>query len=506
MIADVAREPRAANPPPGTAMESRPRVVIIGGGISGLSAAYTLTSLASGVEIILLERDKRLGGKIITERAEGFVIEGGPEALLVAKPRALALCQALGLADSLMGTNPTARRTFILRHGRLHPLPDGLSGLIPTRLWPLAATRLLSPLGKLRMGLDLVVPRRNSSDELLADFIERRLGREAYRWLVDPLVGGIYAGDGHRLSLAATFPQLRALEQDHGGLIRGILAARRTAQPHAAGPQSSPFQAPRGGLAELIDTLAAALRSANVRIETDADVTAIRVDGDGFRVSLATGGELWADALICAAPAPDAAALLAGLDDDLAAALRAIPHASVATVALAYPDQAIPHPLDGSGYLTPRAEGRPVKACTWVSRKWADRAPAGASLLRVSLGGAGREDTLDTSDDGLVALAREEMRDILGITAPPLLARVFRWPRAMPQAEPGHLERIAAIEHRLASHPALALAGNAYRGAGLAECVQSGESAAQRIQSHFATRMSKRSGTGRAITASPVKE
>lgn len=458
----------------------RPRVVVIGGGMAGLSAAYRLTHRAD-TELILLERDTRLGGKIVTEHGDGFVIEGGPEALLTAKPAALALCQELGLGERLIGTNPEARGSFIMRARRLHPLPDGLSGLIPSRLWPIAATRLVSPLGKLRMALDLVLPRRSRDDESLAAFIERRLGREAYRWLVDPLVGGIYAADGHRLSLAATFPQLQALEREHGGLIRGALATKRRVAPPPAGASPSPFQAPRGGLGELVATLTDHLRDAGVRIETGAAATAITRAEEGYEVTLASGQTMPADAIVCAAPAPDAANLLASLDPELAAGLRAIPHASVATIALAYVDTAIPRPLAGSGYLTPRAEGRLVKAGTWVSRKWPDRAPEGASLIRVSLGGAGQADVLAMDDDALIAAAREEMRTVLGIEVAPIFTRIFRWPRAMPQYEPGHLPRIAEIEARLASHPGLALAGNAYRGVGLADCMQSGSLAAQRI-------------------------
>jgi oxygen-dependent protoporphyrinogen oxidase len=360
--------------------------------------------------------------------------------------------------------------------------------MIPTRLGPIATTRLISPLGKLRMGLDLVLPPRPASgDETLGSFIERRLGREAYRWLVDPLVGGIYAGDGHRLSLVATFPQLAALERDYGGLIRGTLAMKRQAAAPTGGSKPSPFQTPRGGLGELVAALAECLHAMEVRIETGTTATAITrsIAGD-YQIELASGETIHADAIVCAAPAPAAGEFLAGFDADLAAQLRAIPYASVATVALAYARMDIPHPLDGSGYLVPRAERRLVKACTWVSCKWAHRAPAGAELIRVSLGGAGQEAVLEASDDDLTGIAREEMRSLLGIEAAPLLTRLFRWPEAMPQYELGHQERIATIEARLNNHPGLALAGNAYRGVGLADCAQSGEQAAARVGAFLA--------------------
>lgn len=468
---------------------ARAHVVIIGGGISGLSAAYYLTRYMPDAQITLLERDVRLGGKIVTEHVAGFTIEGGPEAMLVAKPQALALCQELGIGHRLIGANPA--RTFVSRHGRLLLLPEGLASMTPARLWPIAVSRLISPAGKLRMGLDLIIPaQRGSADETVAGFVERRLGREAYRWLVDPLVSGIYSGDGHRLSLAATFPQWRCLERKHGGLIAASLATKRSVRRPQPNGASSPFQAPRGGLGELVAALAARLHEKGIRIETGVAATTLaRGYTGGYDIALATGGTIAADAVVCAVPAPAAARLFTGLDVDLAAGLRAIPHASTATVALAYANQAIPLPLDGSGYLTPRAEQRAVSACTWVSAKWADRAPEGASLIRVSLGGSGREQLQEESDDALIALAQEEMHMMLGIAAPPLFTRLFRWPHAMPQYETGHLERVAEITSSLAAHPGLALAGNAYRGVGLADCVESGAQAAERISAALATRV-----------------
>jgi oxygen-dependent protoporphyrinogen oxidase len=437
---------------------------------------------------MLLEQEARLGGKIVTEQHDGFLIEGGPEALLTAKPVAAALCAELGLGPDLHAPRPESRRSYILRNGRLRPLPDGLGNLLPTRLWPVMATPLISPLGKLRMGLDLALPRRrNEDDESLGHFIERRLGREAYDWLVSPLVGGIYAADGHRLSLAATFPHLRRLEQEHGGMIRGMLAAQRQAPPATGGSRPAPMQAPPRGLGQLVETLEARLREAGAHIETASAVRAVHRDGQGYAVTRASGETTWADAVICAAPAPAAATVLADLDGGLAEQLRAIPHASVATLALAYSHQVLPPTLVGSGYLTPRAERRPVKACTWVSAKWAGRAPADGTLIRVSFGGAGMDEMLNASDDELLHLAQEELRTVLGITAAPCFTRLFRWPQAMPQYETGHLARVAGIDACLDSYPTLALAGNAYRGVGLADCLQSGEQAADRLVAYFST-------------------
>lgn len=482
--------PTAIDRPRGQAASPRPRVVIIGGGIAGLAAAYHLAKQRPDAEIVILERETRLGGKIVTEHTDGFVIEGGPEALLSAKPRLLELCHELGLGERLVGTNPAARRTFIRRKGRLQPLPEGLSGMVPTRLRPIALSPLISPLGKLRMGLDLVLPAaRGDGDESLAGFVERRLGREAYRWLVDPLVGGIYAGDGRRLSLTATAPHLRQLEREHGGLIRGAIAAKRRAAASPAPPQAPPFLAPRSGLGEIVASLRERLTAAGVEIETGVAAAAVRERDGGFEIARSRGDAICADAVICATPAFVTAELLQGIDIEIADALRAIPYASVATVVLAYPAAAIPRPLDGSGYLVPRAEGGPVNACTWVSAKWPERAPEGFALIRVSLGGAGREAALEASDDHLIAMAREEVRAIAGIEAAPTLARLFRWPRALPRYELGHLDRVAAIEARVNdAHPGLALAGSAYRGAGLADCARSGEEAASRVDAFLATR------------------
>ena len=465
---------------------NQPRIAVIGGGISGLAAAYRLTTRLPQAEVVLLEQDARLGGKIVTEQRDGFLIEGGPEALLTAKPVASALCAELGLGPDLIAPRPETRRSYILRNGQLQPLPDGLGNLLPTRLWPIMTTRLISPLGKLLMGLDLVLPpRRDNEDESVGHFIERRLGREAYAWLVSPLVGGIYAADGHRLSLAATFPHLRQLEQEHGGMIRATLAARRQAPPATNGSRPAPMQAPRHGLIEVVDTLEARLRAAGVCIATTSAVRSVHRHGQGYAITLAAGETMQADAVICAAPAPAAATMLDALDPHLAEHLRGIPHASVATLALAYPRRVLPRALVGSGYLTPRTERRPVKACTWVSAKWADRAPDDASLIRVSFGSAGMDKIVDLSDDDLLRLAQEELRAVLGITAQPSFTRLFRWPQAMPQYEVGHLERLAGIDTCLDGFPNLALAGNAYRGVGLADCLQSGEQAADRLFTYF---------------------
>lgn len=457
------------------------RVVIIGGGIAGLAAAYRLSYHSS--EITLIESDLRLGGKIVTERVDGFVIEGGPDAFLSLKPRGLGLCRELGLENRLHGTNEKIRRTYVMRDGKLHELPEGLTGLIPTRFGPMIKTGLISPLGKLRMGLDYLIPPQSpNGDESLAAFVERRLGRELYDRLIEPLMGGIYAGDGARLSLAATFPQLRQAELEHGGLIRGMLATKKkTPAPKPGAKQWAAFLTPTTGLVEIVEALEAKLRRANAEVQLGKRAVRVEAMSLGYTVRLENGEALRAEAVIFAAPAYVTADLNANLDSQLCDALRAIPYVSTATVSVAYrlSDTRGACPLDGYGYIIPRAEDRPLLACTWTSTKFPHRAPQGFGLIRAFVGRAGQEGALDGADAELLQLVRGELRRTLGITAPPILHRICRWPKAMPQYTLGHLERLAVIEERLAAHPGLFVAGNAYRGIGIPDCIASGEAAAE---------------------------
>lgn len=468
------------------------RVAIVGGGIAGLAAAVRLqnalgpdnSTLVDGPGIVLIEASPRLGGKILTEHFDSLLIEGGPDSFLSVKPRGIGLCRELGLESRLQFPRPEHRRTFVLRHGRLHQLPEGLTGLAPTRLWPVLRSGLLSPLGKLRMALDYLLPASNGSgDESLAVFIRRRLGREAYERLVEPLMAGVFAGDGEQLSLAATFPQLRRAEQEHGGLIRGVRSTRR-----AGGARTLPaFVTLAGGMGELVEAIRSRLTGVQIRLGTRVRRIVRKHDGT-YELSSEDGTRLQAQALILSLPAHAAAELVAGLDDELAGALLAIPHVSTATVALAFASADVSRPLDGYGYLIPRAENRSVLACTWVSSKFTGRAPAGTLLLRLFIGRASRQsggvNPAEAPEDELLRLAREELRLTLGIRAAPIHARVYRWPQAMPQYTLGHLDRVGIIERRLAAHRGLYLAGNAYRGLGIPDCIASGEAAADRAVEH----------------------
>jgi oxygen-dependent protoporphyrinogen oxidase len=457
------------------------------------------------VRVTLLEATARLGGKIITEREDGFVVEGGPDSFLASKPRGVGLCQEIGLGASLQGVTPQPRRAYVLSRGQLHELPEGLTGLVPTRLAPLARSRLLSPAGKARLALDYLLPAsRAIADESLGAFIRRRLGSEAWERLVEPLMAGIYAADGDRLSLAATFPQLRQAEREHGGLIRGVLAARRATTTGLAAP--SAFLTPESGLDLLVTALADRLRERGARVRLEAPVAGIAREGGGYRVRLADGATLVADAVILATPAFVAADLLAGLDGALATDLAAIPHASSAIVSLAYRREVISRPLDAHGYVVPRVEQSSILACTWSSRKWRRRAPEGWELLRVFIGRAGRgeEEIRVADDDRLVAMARAEVAERLGEQAPPELVRVHRWPLGMPQYLLGHPERVARIEAALHAQPGLFVAGNAYHGVGLPDCIASGERAAAAVREHLVA-IAAAAGAGSREAMSPAR-
>jgi oxygen-dependent protoporphyrinogen oxidase len=449
------------------------RVAIVGGGIAGLAAARRLETLVPDAGIVLLERTERLGGTILTEVSDGFVIEGGPDSFLSRKERGVGLCDELGLAAEVIGRRPENERSFVRRGGELHPLPAGLTGMIPTDLDALAESPLLSEAGRARLAVEVdLPPAPPERDESIASFVTRRLGREVYEALVEPLMTGIYGGDGEQLSLQATFPNLRALELEHGSLLRGLRA-----QPASEGTRP-PFVSLRAGMALLVERLAQLLRRTEIRLAHSA--WAIRARPGGFAIDVDGAETLTADSVVLALPAFTTAEVLADLDPQLAREHTDIPYASSAVVTLAYRTDDVPHPLDGYGYVVPRSEGSDVLACTWTSSKWEGRAPQGHALLRVYAGRFGGPDVTADEDETLVQLARGEVH-VLGIEASPLLTRIHRWPRAMPQYVLGHPERLDRIDAALEQHPGLALAGAAYRGVGIPDCIRSGEEAAEAV-------------------------
>jgi oxygen-dependent protoporphyrinogen oxidase len=468
------------------------RVVVVGGGIAGLSAAYFVQKQAAetgqAVSLTVLEAEPRWGGKIATDRLDDFVIEGGPDTFLATKPWGVSLCRELGLESRLHGTNPHQKNTYVLHRGRLRPLPEGLTMMIPTRFGPMVRTGLLSWLDKARMGMDFFLPPRlKDDDESLGGFVSRRLGRAAYERLIEPLMSGIYAGDGDKLSLNSTFPYLRDLELKHGGLVKGALAMRAQMSRNGKKPPGtrSIFLTPTTGLAEIVEALLERLAAGGAVLRAGAEVKRINDIGGVYQLDLEAGERLNADRLILAAPAYAAGELMAGLDPELSSELQSVEYVSTATVSLAYRQADLPRPLDGYGYVIPRREGREALACTWTSTKFPHRAPEGCALLRVFIGRAGQEDRIPWEQDRLLALAQDELRQTLGITASPVLSRVFIWERAMPQYNLGHPARLERIEAALRRWPGLALAGNGYRGIGIPDCIHSGELAAQEVLRDF---------------------
>src|SRR5882724_10442004 len=395
------------------------KVVVVGGGISGLAAAHRLTELArerqTPLELTLVEARERLGGTIVSERVDGFLVEAGPDSFLSEKPWALALCRRLGVEDRLVRTDDRFRKVFVWHGGRLHPLPDGFQLLAPTAMRPFVTSPLFSLPGKLRMALDLVLPRGHADDESLGAFVRRRLGAEALDRVAQPLVAGIYTADPDELSLAATMPRFLEMERRERSVILALWrAARRAPAQHAgtSGARWSLFVTFAEGMEELIRLLATRLPPGAVRLKER--VSAVERDGAGWRVTTAGGAACTGDALILAPEAHQVARLLRYVDPGLAHLLEGIPYASSATVTLAYRRADVRHPLDGFGFVVPQVEHRPIIAGTFSSVKYPGRAPEGHALLRVFIGGALNESVLEAEDAALVGIARAELGDLLG--------------------------------------------------------------------------------------------
>ncbi|GAC1510085.1 MAG: protoporphyrinogen oxidase [Chloroflexota bacterium] len=459
-------------------------VVIVGGGIAGLAAALHLAQHARDLSIALVERAQRLGGKLLTGHVDGFIVEGGADSFLASKPEGLALCNEIGVSDELIGTNPESRRAYVVDGGALHRIPDGLSGLVPSRLEPFLESSLLSPEGKRRLEQETsVAARESSSDESLASFIERRFGSELYERVVEPLMAGIYAGDGAQLSVDATFPQLRRFEREYGSVMLALRAAQDRPQPTARPPVgTSAFLTPIDGMGRIVSALTHHLHT--LRISTGSQVTSLGPLQDGYEIRLDDGHTIAARAVILAVPAFDAAAMIEGLDADLASALSSIEYVSTATVSLAFRSSDISQAPDGSGFIVPRREQRDVLACTWTTNKFAHRAPAGYFLARAFIGRAGREDVLRGTDADLISIARREMQEVAFIKATPVLERVYRWPRGMPQYTLGYLECLKEVDRLCGAHGGLFVAGHAFGGVGVPDCIKSGTHIARRVLEH----------------------
>ncbi|MDR3620888.1 MAG: protoporphyrinogen oxidase [Paludisphaera borealis] len=467
------------------------RVVVIGGGLSGLVAAHRIhesaKQLRRPVEVVVLEAKDRVGGVIRTDRRDGFTLEGGPDSFITNKPWALDLCRRLNLEDQLIETDSAHRRSFVVRNGRLAPVPEGFVLMAPHRLLPILTTPILSWRGKLRLLAEIMIPRRDSdAEESLASFVRRRFGREALERLVQPLVGGIYTGDPGNLSLKATLPQFLSMEKQHGSLIRAAWRQRGSAETRprekeSSGARYGMFVSLADGMDVLPRTLAASLGDG--AIQTGRPVRRISRRGDraGWVVELLNGPPIEADAVIATTEAHATARMLDGLDPSLALQLRAIPYASSIIVNVAYRRDQVKHPLDGFGVVVPAVESRSILAASFLNVKFPSRAPAGSALIRVFIGGATQPDLFDLDDDAIREIVARELGDLIGVRDEPLFLEIGRHPRAMPQYVLGHLERVEAIRRKAAKHPNLFLTGIAFDGVGIPDCVHAAETTADAV-------------------------
>ena len=468
-------------------------VVVIGGGITGLTAAYRLTQAARAhegpLEVILLEASGRLGGAIATHAQDGLLMEQGPDCFLSAKPWGMRLCEELGLGDEIISTTTQYRQSFIVRGGKLVPVPQGFYLMAPGSWRSLITTPVFSWRGKLRMALDLVVPRRTATDdESLAQFVTRRLGREALERMAQPMVGGIYTADPQYLSMRATMPQFLEMEQQHGSLIRAMLHRQRNAaSAGTSGPRYGLFVSFRQGMQTLVDALTAHLPAGTVRLHAPVRRLQRLAETQRWLVHLDQQPALEADAVCLSLPAPPSGQLLHDVDSPLATALQAVPYASSAIVNLVCTRAQVSHPLDGMGFVVPAIEQRALLACSFSSIKFAGRAPQNQVLLRAFVGGALQQEQLARSDIGIQQAVVHDLRQLLGLTGEPLAISVTRHLEAMPQYHVGHLDRVAHITSRLAHYPGLVLAGNAYHGVGIPDCIHSAEMAVQTLLEYLST-------------------
>jgi oxygen-dependent protoporphyrinogen oxidase len=458
------------------------RIAIIGGGISGLAAAFALEqkrAAGAQVDYTLFESAARLGGVLVTERVDGCLVEAGPDSFLTEKPWASDLCRAVGLGDQLIGSNDPDRKTYILVNGRLVVMPDGLMFMVPTKILPTVLSPLFSIGTKLRMAQEWFhPPHKAEQDESVASMVMRHYGSEMVDRLADPLLSGVYGGEADGLSVRAVLPRFAEMEAKHGSLGRAMLSARRKMAQAAKGPPRPLFTSLKDGMQQLVDAVVARLTPAALR--TNVRVESVARDGEGW-VVVAGGQAHRFGAIILALPTKNAAQLLAGCSPELAAELAAVNYSSSVTVTLGY-DRAVRASLPpGFGFLVPRSQGKRMLAATFVHNKFPHRAPDDRALVRCFLGGARDEQILESADGEILAIVQKELREIVGLSAEPLFARVYNWKGAMAQYGVGHLERLERIEGLRQCLPGLMLAGNGFRGIGVPDCVRSGTEAAEEV-------------------------
>ena len=456
------------------------RIAIIGGGISGLAAAFALEerrSAGADLEYVVYEASARLGGVLRTEQIDGCIVEAGPDSFITEKPWASDLCHALGLGDQLIGSNDADRKTYILTKGRLVVMPDGLMFMVPTKILPTGFSPLFSWKTKLRMTQELFhPPRAADNDESVAAFVERHYGAEMVDRLADPLLSGVYGGEAASLSVRAVLPRFAEMERTHGSLGRAMLAAHKKMAAGSRKPAPPLFTSLKDGMRHLAETVVTRLTSSSLL--TNTTVQAIQAEAGGWVVSAGMQSDQF-DRVVVALPAPAAAQVLRIASLELSAELAAIQYSSSITVSLGYNRDVRQTLPPGFGFLVPRSEGKKLLAATFVHNKFPHRAPEDRALLRCFFAGRSAEDVWPLVDDQVIGIVRDELRQILGLRAEPLFARVYKWKSAMAQYGVGHLERLKRIERLRRQLPGLALAGNAYRGIGVPDCIRSGRDAAE---------------------------
>lgn len=478
------------------------QIVVVGGGISGLATAYALTEEArkneTEIHCTVVERDTRWGGKILTHVKDDLLIEGGPDSFLTSKPWALELCRNLGLQDQLIPTNAQHNRTFSFCRGALRELPQGLLAFRPQRVETLVSSGLLSWKGMVRMAAERFWPRRNPwpTDESLAGFFRRRFGTEAFDYLIEPLVAGIYAGDADELSIEATFPRFRALEREHGSVIKGmrIAQAKGATAPRPPGEATALFMSLRGGLSELIRTLLQKLYDRGVCCIAGVGCQEIQPrtqDSTVFQVILESGEQLSADAVVLATPAFQTARLIRTFQPETASLLDGIPYASTATISMAYPTEAISSHIRGFGFVVPRKEQRSLLAATWTSLKWPGRSRVGETLIRCYVGGRGRETVIEQDDQPLMECVRRELEAIVGITTAPKYTEIHRWNRGMPQYVLGHQDRLNKVQKLLAEWPGVYVTGAGLYGIGIPDCIRDGTKVGHQLIQNLSLKQEK---------------
>jgi len=469
------------------------KTIIVGGGIAGLAAAVQLKTGAKAhnkqAEVLLLEKSGRIGGKFISEKVGPFTIEGGPDSFLPEKVWTVNLARQLGLEPEMLPSNDKFKGTFIYSRNRLHSLPEGVMLMVPTMFMPMAKSRLISWPGKMRMGMEIFVPKRKvMEDESLATFVTRRLGRECLEKIAEPLVAGIHTSNPDNMSVLATFPRFVQMEQKSGSLIRGMLASMRS-RPQAtlSGPPPKPgapkmtyFMSFKNGMETLSQACADAIGKDSIRLNTS--VKAVEPRGTGYRVILESGEALEADQVVLGTASYDSAEMVKGFDETLAAQLNRIEWSSSATVSIAFRKEDVRVPLKGFGFIVPRVEGRRINAATYSSIKWSFRAPDDHILIRGFVGGGHHEELVQELDDaGLTTMVLEELDAILGLKANAQFSKIYRFIKGMPKYTVGHLDRIALLDRTLSTHPGLHLIGCSYKGIGIGDCVHEAQIAAEKI-------------------------